>query len=125
MERCFLPRTSAANHCGVARKRTSDSGIFEGVGWSVQGRQNFRSAKHWFRWDLSDVTNLIGEKHLRERFAGLGGEPAFAWMDAVLHGASPNAVISTLFGQAAGHCHIIGPLLQPNRHNYHAIVLEK
>jgi hypothetical protein len=27
------------------------------------------------------------------------------------------ANISTLFGQAAGQCHIIGPLLQPNRRN--------
>jgi hypothetical protein len=46
-------------------------------------------------------------------------------MERALRGAGPNAVISTLFGQAAGHCHIIGPLLRPNRHNYHAIVLDK
>jgi hypothetical protein len=28
----------------VALKRPSDSGIFEGFSWSVQGRDNFRSA---------------------------------------------------------------------------------
>jgi len=46
-------------------------------------------------------------------------------MDRALRGAGLNAVISTLFGQAAGQCHIIGPLLRPNRRNYHAIVLGK
>ncbi len=48
-----------------------------------------------------------------------------AVMDRALRGAGPNAVISTLFGQAAGRCHIIGPLLRPNRRNYYAIVLSK
>src|SRR6266478_356452 len=46
----------------VAAKRTSDSGIFVGVSWSVQGRQNFHGAEYRFRSGLSGVTNLIGGK---------------------------------------------------------------
>ena len=37
-----------------------------------------------FGGDLSDVTNLIGEKHPPRTFAGFGGEPALALMDAVV-----------------------------------------
>jgi hypothetical protein len=93
-ERCFLPRTSAANHCGVAPKRTSDSGIFEGVSWSVRGWQNFRCAEHWLRREFigcdkshrwkSDVTNLRSRKTSPRAYAGFGGEPALALMDAVV-----------------------------------------
>jgi hypothetical protein len=35
----------------------------------------------------------------------------------------PDADISTLFGQAAGQCHIIGPLPRLIRRNFHAIQL--
>jgi hypothetical protein len=36
----------------VATKRTSDSGIFEGVSWGVQDQYNFRCAEHWFRREV-------------------------------------------------------------------------
>jgi hypothetical protein len=38
-------------------KRTSDSGIFAGFIWSVQGRPNFRSAEIGFGRGLSAVTD--------------------------------------------------------------------
>jgi hypothetical protein len=44
-ECCLLPATSAANHCAMPlAKWTSDSGIFEGFSWSVQGREKFHPA---------------------------------------------------------------------------------
>jgi hypothetical protein len=61
----------------------SDSGIFESFGWSVQGRQDIRSADRWFSTGgLSDVTELRNADP--RAFAGVGGEPAFASMDAVM-----------------------------------------
>ena len=61
MNAAFYPDVRRKPSC-VAAKRTSDSGIFVGVSWSVQGRQNFHGAEHRFRWGLSGVTNLIGGK---------------------------------------------------------------
>ena len=58
-----------------------DSGIFEGVDWSVQ---NFRSANTGFGGGLPNVTNLIAGKAPPRAFAGFGGEPALALMDAVV-----------------------------------------
>jgi hypothetical protein len=40
-------------------KRTSDSGIFAGFIWSVQGRPNFRSADTGFGRGLSAVTDSM------------------------------------------------------------------
>jgi hypothetical protein len=46
--------------------------------------ETFIAQNNGFGGVLSDVTNLIGgEKHLRA-FAGFGGEPALALMDAVV-----------------------------------------
>ncbi len=80
-ECCSLPRTSDSSHGAVPPKRTFDSGIFEGVDWSVQ---NFRSANTGFGGGLSNVTNLIAGKAPPRVFAGFGGEPALALMDAVV-----------------------------------------
>jgi hypothetical protein len=62
----------------VALKRPSDSGIFEGFSWSVQGSQNFRPANTGLggadrRRQIVSVKSV-----LRERSQGFGGEPALA-----------------------------------------------
>jgi hypothetical protein len=56
----------------IALKRTSDSGIFESFSWSVQGRQNIRSAAPLVSGGgLSAVTIPAVEAHLHERSLAL------------------------------------------------------
>jgi hypothetical protein len=64
---------------------TPDSGIFEGISWSVS-----RPVKLSFRRTLVSAgfigrdKKLIGGTTPPRAFAGFGGEPALALMDAVV-----------------------------------------
>jgi hypothetical protein len=62
----------------VALKRPSDSGIFEGFSWSVQGSQNFRPANTGLG-GADRMRQIVSVKRaLRERSQGFGGKSALA-----------------------------------------------
>jgi hypothetical protein len=65
----------------IARCRKPASRIFQGVSWNVL-RPDFGFA---MRWVWSDATKPLFGRLLSERaFAGFGGEPALALIDAVM-----------------------------------------
>jgi hypothetical protein len=71
-ECCFLPRTSAANHIvALPLKGRLILAFLRALVGAFKAGKTFVAQNTGFGGDLSDVTNLIGEKHLRERSLAL------------------------------------------------------
>jgi hypothetical protein len=65
-ECCFLRRTSAANHCALPLNGRLILAFLRALVGAFKATNTF-VAQYAVFGGGSDVTNLIGEKHLRER----------------------------------------------------------